>query len=220
MGDVVKFKAQQKEYPISIQDIDGEKWVTAQQFGEAIGVKGIRRLIRSLKEVGEIKEEKHCRTVSVHRQTDGKMSPQVVLSYRGVIRIAMRAQSQRARAFRDWAEDVLLDVMVTGQFGGPENTESIRELGVCLGIEFAGHCQAHGVTINQAGRLLWMRRQGLTQEEAGAAIGIGRNRAFHVESAMKKLGIDIPKVDRNKRIDSLDLQILFGLSDKKAIARL
>lgn len=120
MGNVVKFQAQGKEYQLSIIDADGGRWITAQQLGEAMGAQHYRKTLQYLRENGEIKKDVHYRDLMSRRQSDGKMSRQTVLSYRGVIRVAMRSQGARARLFRDWAEEVLFQVMMTGGYRSPE----------------------------------------------------------------------------------------------------
>ena len=46
MRKVVKFEAHGKVYPLSLMERDGGKWITAQQTGEAMGLKNVRKLIR------------------------------------------------------------------------------------------------------------------------------------------------------------------------------
>ena len=89
----------------------------AQQLGEAMGVQRISRLVYELRDLGELKEGKHFGTVT-GLNSEGPGNPRkLILSYRGVIRVAMRSQGQRAREFRDWAEEVLFQVMMTGAYG-------------------------------------------------------------------------------------------------------
>ncbi len=57
-------------------------------------------------------------------QTNGGQQITTMISYRGVIRIAMRSDSPRAIRFRDWAEEVLYGLMV----GAGTDTHAVRLL--------------------------------------------------------------------------------------------
>ncbi len=116
MGNVVKFEAHGKEYPLSIIEREAERIVSLQQVGEAIGNKQPRRTLHDLKESHEIVEEKHCRSITEHQVGDKQARKRTYLTARGMIRFSMRSQGQRAREFRNWAEDVLYEVMTTGSY--------------------------------------------------------------------------------------------------------
>ena len=96
---------------------DGEKWVLASQVGEALGIANIRSLFSDLtKAEGLIEGRHYCR---ITLQNSGKVvhpgNPnRLLLSYRGVIRVAMRSDGPRAVQFRDWAEDVLYEALQGG----------------------------------------------------------------------------------------------------------
>lgn len=112
----VVFLVDDMSYPMEIHDASGNRWVPSVQVGEAIGTTRIRALVSELTERGEMVEGKHWCTLTVHRQSDGKLAPHLVLSYRGIIRISMRSDGTRAPSFRDWAEDVLYEVMTKGEY--------------------------------------------------------------------------------------------------------
>ncbi len=116
MNQIAIFKTTDQEYPLSIHDVKGQRWVPAAQVGEALGCAGIRSLISDLEAAGEIAEGKHIRRVSLQMPGDTQPRRHTVLSLRGIIRVSMRSQAERAIAFRDWAEDVLADVMETGSY--------------------------------------------------------------------------------------------------------
>jgi len=69
-----------------------------------------------LKENSELKEGRHICRVTLQMPGDTQSRKYSVLSYRGVIRVAMRSEGKNAVAFRDWAEDVLYEVMVHGAY--------------------------------------------------------------------------------------------------------
>ena len=51
----------------------------------------------------------------------GRGNPaRVIYSYRGIIRISMHCEGKNAKQFRDWAEDVLYEVMITGTYSSEE----------------------------------------------------------------------------------------------------
>jgi len=89
-------------------DLDGQRWVSAYQVGQALGTQEIRRLIHELEKQGELEDGKHLRSVT-ELNPQGPGNPRrIILSWRGVIRVAMRSQGERARHFRDRAEEVAL----------------------------------------------------------------------------------------------------------------
>jgi prophage antirepressor-like protein len=111
----IRFSDDGTEYPLDIIDANGNRWVTSAQVGKALGNTNIRVLISGLIESKELKEGKHYCKLTLQRQSDGKKSPHLVLSYRGIIRVSMHSEGRRASKFRDWAEDVLFEVMTTGR---------------------------------------------------------------------------------------------------------
>lgn len=202
MGNVVKFEAYGKEYHLSVMEHDGQKWVTAQQVGEALGNKNIKKLIYGLMETGEIVEEKHLSNVTLLNSGAGNPR-RILLSYRGVIRVAMRAQGQRAREFRDWAEDVLYQVMMTGSYGIPqieESRESLEEaMKDCIRRGFALSEALKDISHDTVAKVIHFRRLGLTQKETGSVLGMDRCHVQKVEKVLKEVGITLDGVNVRKR---------------------
>ena len=201
---------------MSINECDGNKWVSAQQVGEAIGTKRIARLVYELRDLGEIKEKKHYCTLTGLNSGVGRPD-KLMLSYRGIIRVAMRSQGTRARQFRDWAEDVLFEVMMTGQYSVdrvlPDAIRAARCEGVRQGLALSTASSSTGIPVKTAAKILKYRRAGMTQREAGAAYGLSRWRVQDLERALKEAGIKIPPVNVRKRdrevMENID-QILLG----------
>lgn len=117
-NSLIMFKCEGQEFPMEIIDQKGDSWVTRKQLAEALGVKDLDPLHRRLSERGELKERTHWERLTV----DATVNPKggrpdiIVYSYRGIIRVAMASEGKRAVAFRDWAEDVLYEVMVRGSY--------------------------------------------------------------------------------------------------------
>ncbi|MEW6351434.1 MAG: Bro-N domain-containing protein [Thermodesulfobacteriota bacterium] len=102
---------------IRVYDLNGERWVTAKELAGALGYadpRTFRDLVQEMADRGELKKGGHFNLLPL--QTAGGKQETVVLSYRGVIRTAMRSDAPNAVAFRDWAEEVLFQVMVTGSY--------------------------------------------------------------------------------------------------------
>jgi|GEM_PF-1802400 len=205
MGNVVKFEAQGKAYQLSLIERDGGKWVTAQQAGEAMGVKNIRDLIGGLKESGELKAGKHYRRVILQKRTRGNPNT-LVLSYRGVIRVAMRAQGSRARLFRDWAEDVLYQVMMTGSYGtprhlGPNQLEALlahaRREAMFRGIALAEVLR--DFDRDKIAKIIHFRRMGLSQIETARALQVPQDQIKRLERRLRQVDIHFDPVIANKR---------------------
>jgi len=121
MNNVINFSDGIDEYPLEIIDANDDKWILAQQVGEALGNKNIRDLINSLKEKGELTDGKHICKVTLQMVDDTQPRKYSILSYRGIIRVSMRSEGERAILFRDWAEDVLYEVMTTGSYNMVRN---------------------------------------------------------------------------------------------------
>lgn len=114
--NVIKFKTADYETDLTIFDREGNRWVPSAQVGEALGSTRIRALVSELTDSGELREGKHWCTLTVHLPGDTQPRKYLVLSYRGIIRVAMRSEGKRAKEFRDWAEEVLYEVMMTGRY--------------------------------------------------------------------------------------------------------
>lgn len=206
MGQVVKFHAQGKEYPLSVWDVDGGKWVVAQQLGEAMGTRNIKSLLRDLEQNGEIKEDIHFRRFTLLNSSPGNPR-RIILSYRGVIRVAMRSQGQRAREFRDWAEDVLYEVMTTGTYVARDDVvEAMRE---CLRRGYSLRAAVESLDTDLVARIVHYRKAGLSQQETAAALGISRWKVQRIEGALGRVGVTFRRVHTLKR----DRQIRESLLD-------
>lgn len=204
MGNVVKFEAHGKEYQLSLMERDGNKWVTAQQVGEAMGLKNIRKLIKELKESNEIWEGKHFCNVTLQKKTRGNPNA-LMLSCHGVIRVAMRAQGARAKLFRDWAEDVLYDVMMTGTYGvqwpDQDQTDALleraRKDAMLRGMALANVLREFQE--RYVAKAVHFRRMGLSQRETAGALGITRDRVQRLERALADVGIRFDAINANHR---------------------
>jgi prophage antirepressor-like protein len=117
-NSVIMFECGDQEFPMEIIDREGDRWVTRKQLEAALGVETLRPLHHRLIERGELKEQIHFsgfRFDSIRNPQGG--NPNIIIySYRGIIRVAMASEGTRAAAFRDWAEDVLYEVMVRGAY--------------------------------------------------------------------------------------------------------
>jgi hypothetical protein len=112
MKDLV-FWSNEAKVTFDVVDAQGERWVLASQVGEALGIQNIRDTFAKISQTEGLVEGTHwCRIIL---QQVGKVvqdRERLLLSYRGVIRVAMRSDGPRAVQFRDWAEDVLYEAMV------------------------------------------------------------------------------------------------------------
>jgi len=222
MGNVVKFEAHGKEYHLSVIINDGQTWVTAQQVGEALGNKNINKLIYGLQELGEIIEGKHWKNVTLLQPGDTQKRARIFLSHKGVIRVAMRSQGTRAREFRDWAEEVLYQVMMTGSYGAPQIEESRETL-----EEAMKDCVRRGFALSEAlkdlahdtvAKIIHFRRLGLTQRETGAVLGMDRCNVQQIEKTLRGVGIVFEGVKVNKRDKEIRERLIDNLIPE-AVAR-
>lgn len=109
-GAVVRFE----DVDIRVHDAEGNRWVTFGEVGRALGYSepsDLRKL------VDRNEKEFEGKQMVVSLSTISGMKGHRVLNHRGVIRAGMLSQAPRAVAFRDWAEEVLLRVMLTGTYG-------------------------------------------------------------------------------------------------------
>ena len=65
------------------------------------------------------------KTLSLKLTDSSRGKPDKILSYHGVIRLAMLSKAKRTMEFRDWAEDALFKAVTQGS-GGP--VRSLRPL--------------------------------------------------------------------------------------------
>ena len=129
-----------------------------------------------------------------------------MLSYRGIIRVAMRAQGSRAKSFRDWAEDVLIEVMLTGSYNHPaESGEAKMEqaLAEMRNEVYQKLSSLSGILINFdfdfVSRAAYYRNMGLSQAETGKLLGVSRTTIFSLEKRLAKLGLQFDGVLSGKR---------------------
>ena len=121
MTDLIRFE----DVEFTIHDHDGGRWVTVKQLAQGLGYSDYKTLARLIR---RNQAEFDGKTVGVKlTSTDGKQYEQTCLNYHGVIRAAMLSDAPRARRFRDWAEDVLFEVMTKGSYAVPgvEQAEQI-----------------------------------------------------------------------------------------------
>ena len=87
--------------------LDGERYLTIRALALALDskVRSLKKLVQEMKAREELKEGVHFKCIPV--PTLGGPQITILITYRGVIRIAMRSDSPRAIRFRDWAEEVL-----------------------------------------------------------------------------------------------------------------
>lgn len=220
MGNVVRFHAHGKEYGLSVIDRDGNRWVTSQQVGEALGNKNIRKLIYDMQASGELKKRKHWRNVSFLQPGDTQKRLRIFLSWRGVIRVAMKSHGSRAREFRDWAEDVLFQVMVTGTYSEPQSIAppvNPPEMGYVLAVA-RRDATIRGVVLGDMlhdfgrefiAKIVRFRRMGLTQREVAGALGTKRSEIQKIERTLAENGVSFDPVKINRR----DKEIREGLFD-------
>jgi prophage antirepressor-like protein len=207
MGNVIKFEAHGKEYPLSIHDVNGNKWIFAQQVGEALGVHRLARLIYELRDLGEIKEKKHYCTVTGLNSGAGRPD-KLMLSYRGIIRVAMRSQGTRAREFRDWAEEVLYQVMMTGSYeidrSFPEAVSLAESAGMKKAFIIREISERNNIDMETLGMIIKFRKMGMTQTQAGAAYGLSKWKVKQLEADLKEAGISIPAVRKKSMQQGID----------------
>lgn len=116
-------------HDLDIIEKDNERWVTVNQLAEALGYTDHRDLHKLLKRNGlEFKGKVtvvKLPTVENGRNVNRKYS---IINYRGVIRVSMLARTEKAKRFRNEAEDILYKVMVEGySIISEKDKEELRE---------------------------------------------------------------------------------------------
>jgi len=180
--EYILFTIGENEFPLEIIDKDNQRWVTRRQLGNSLGFSDLRELHSQLVKKEELKEGTHFTTITVMYPdgNTGRGNPaRVIYSYRGIIRISMHCEGKHAKQFRDWAEDVLYEVMITGSYSSEEKrfSETNNFNSLCLMAEDDAALE----------RMLRTRRKALTE------IGFDEITATFkaVESIRKDTGIDV-----------------------------
>jgi len=215
MSNVVKFEAHGKKYDLSVIDNDGQKWITSQQLGEALGAKNIRRRIQRLIQDGELREGKHFSSIRLQKTSRGNPNA-LVLSSRGVVRVSMAAQSSRAKLFRDWMEDVLVEVMATGSYQTPADkadTEYVlavaRRDAMMRGLLLSDILRDYNR--DAIAKAIHFRRMGLTQKETGGALGLSKDKIKRLEARLRDVGVHFDPVPVNARNKQLKEKVFDNL---------
>ncbi|RLB16347.1 MAG: hypothetical protein DRG63_05455 [Deltaproteobacteria bacterium] len=199
--DIVNFETEDGGYPLHIMDLDGQRWVSAHQVGEALGTQEIRRLIHELKKQGELKEGKHlCSVTELNPQGPGNPR-RLLLSWRGVIRVAMRSQGARARLFRDWAEEVLYEVMMKGYFASPEFITRVRRESFDAATKLVQRLSNARRDFSFVNKLIRYRQMGLTMKETAKLLDVTR----HAVSSYEKLLVNCGYITKQSKPKNLPL---------------
>jgi prophage antirepressor-like protein/5-methylcytosine-specific restriction endonuclease McrA len=116
----VKFQ----ETAIEIYDHEGNRWVTLNQFATALGY-GDRRALQKLLDRHTVEFTGKTTVVNLTTLEGGveKEREVTIINYHGIIRASMLAKTRRAKEFRDWAEEVLFEVMTTGHIDLTEESK-------------------------------------------------------------------------------------------------
>jgi prophage antirepressor-like protein len=104
---------------LEVIDKDGERWVTAKQLAEALGYSRADKLAQLIE---RNPDEFRRKTSSLKMRDEVQTRNATIINYHGVIRASMLSNAPRAKEFRDWAEDVLFNVMVWGYHVEPGAT--------------------------------------------------------------------------------------------------
>jgi hypothetical protein len=102
----------------------------------------------------------------------------------------MRSQGARAKLFRDWAEDVLYEVMMTGACGDTSAMYGLgKSRGIKEGIDAAVAATRHGLDPADIGKYLELRNNHLTQAECARVFRMSSSQAYKFELKLQKSGI-------------------------------
>jgi prophage antirepressor-like protein len=186
MSQVVLFKIGDEAFPIEIIDHNGERWITRKQLGDALGVKDLSSLHLRLLRKNEIREGIHFAEFYFDSKGNSKGgNPNIIIySYRGMIRMSMHSEGKRAKIFRDWAEDVLYEVMVTGSYHvAGKDTGNVVQI---YNFSSLAHMAEEDSALEKMFR---KRKKGLMQ------IGFDKSVAVRnaIASICKETGIDLAK---------------------------
>jgi len=107
MSNISTHLASFNGYPIEVIDHHQQAWLTGEQIGLAIGLKHARIGANKLynRHADEFTEK--MTTVVDMGTVDGKQRQVRIFSSRGAWMLAMWAQTERAKQFRQWVLDVL-----------------------------------------------------------------------------------------------------------------
>jgi prophage antirepressor-like protein len=118
-----------EKHDLKLVTLEGERYMATRALALALNekVRSLKKLVQQMRARGELKEGVHLKCIRV--RTYGGPQTTILITYRGVIRIAMRSDSPRAVRFRVWAEEVLYAVM-TGAGTDAQMLRSFIEKGL------------------------------------------------------------------------------------------
>lgn len=215
---LVKFESEGKVYPLNIHDADGNRWISSKEVGEALGAANPRKLVSRLVQTGELMEGKHFRSLKLQNSGPGNPNT-LVLSYRGIIRVAMRSEGKRAREFRDWAEDVLYEVMMTGCYlsgdaGGMPLTrieDRARAEGIRRGLGLTVIQERYGLSTEEVVDFCWYRHLGMTYKQMGLLMGCGPDKLQSVSRMLDEMGVQLPDTAPTNKINAAKRRLFYRL---------
>jgi len=170
-----------------IMDEGGNPWWVAADVCAILGIANPRDAISALDD-----DEKGVEKADT---LGGKQSMNVV-NESGLYALIFRSNKPEAKTFRKWiTAEVLPAIRKTGGYASGQSVLlSAYELMLRHNKAVEGIKAAAYVSDQKLDKFIWLRLQGLTQEEAGRAIGIELNYVQIIERRLREQGGFLPNI--------------------------
>lgn len=185
------------EVAVTVLEIDGKDFITAEDLGRCLGLADPRRSVHKIFRKNQNELEDHVGVAELATPLGGVQSVRL-FTETGCNLIAMFARTPRAKEFRRWLAQLPRRVReLAGTTREQLMRAEAREVEKALGVLMSLGTDSLG--LDGLIRLVWLRRQGLTQKEAGAALGVHKDTVGRLEREMERLGVEFPEINFRRR---------------------
>jgi hypothetical protein len=182
------------EVPVTVYEIDGKDYLTAEDIGRCLGLAFPRKAVTKIYQRNREELEPHKAGTNLGPPSGNQEV--MVFSETGANLIGMFSRTAKSKDFRLWLARLPRRAreLVNGQ-AVARAFELGLEQGMALLTDLAGDL----ISLEDLGQLITLRRLGFTQREAGASLGISREQVQYLEKRLKDKGIEFAALNQHQR---------------------
>jgi len=177
---VVKYQGM----PVRVVVRENANYIPAEDLGEILGFSEPRKAV--LKIFERNREELAPHSGIVKLTTPGGVQKTRVFTETGAYLVAMFARTPKAKEVRRWLAELprMLRKGSVKALEGVAGEIAVRLMGIMATKSFQ--------EMEMIARLVWLRKRGLTQVEAGRVLGLKRHQVQGLERWLKSQGLMLP----------------------------